>query len=69
MMETADYWLMTLEYAIWNATIASLQFLAEDLNPITLGIAQNVFTLPSSGQPPVTHYANSLNMSYVDVFI
>ena len=27
------------EYAIWNATIASLQFWAEDLNPITLGIA------------------------------
>ena len=34
-METADYWPM----AIWNATIASLQFWAEDLNPITLGIA------------------------------
>ena len=38
-METADYWLMACEYAIWNAAIASLQFWAEDLNPVTLGIA------------------------------
>ena len=38
-MKTAEYWPMAHEYAIWNATIASLQFWAEDLNPITLGIA------------------------------
>ena len=38
-METEEYWLMGCKYAIWNATIASLQFWAEDLNPITLGIA------------------------------
>ena len=38
-METAEYWLMACEYAIWNAAIASLQFSAEDLDPITLGIA------------------------------
>ena len=38
-METAEYWLMACEYAIWNAAIASLQFWAEDLDPITLGIA------------------------------
>ena len=38
-METAEYWLMAHEYAIWNATIASLQFWAEDLDPITLSIA------------------------------
>ena len=38
-METAEYWPMACEYVIWNATIASLQFWAEDLNPITLGIA------------------------------
>ena len=25
-METAEYWPMACEYAIWNATIASLQF-------------------------------------------
>ena len=37
-METAEYWPMAHEYAIWNATIASLQFWAEDLDPITLGI-------------------------------
>ena len=30
-METAEYWLMAHEYAIWNATITSLQFWAEDL--------------------------------------
>ena len=38
-METADYWLMAWEYSIWNATIASLQFWTEDLNPVTLSIA------------------------------
>ena len=38
-METAEYWMMACEYTIWNAAIASLQFWAEDLNPITLGIA------------------------------
>ena len=38
-METVEYWPMACKYAIWNATIASLQFWAEDLNQITLGIA------------------------------
>ena len=38
-MDAADYWLMAQEYSIWNATIASLQFWTEDLNPVTLGIA------------------------------
>ena len=38
-METAEYWLMACKYAIWNAAIALLQFWAEDLDPITLGIA------------------------------
>ena len=38
-METAEYWPMACKYAIWNAAIASLQFWAEDLDPITLGIA------------------------------
>ena len=38
-METAEYWPMAHEYAIWNAVIASLQLWAEDLDPITLGIA------------------------------
>ena len=38
-METAEYWLMAHKYGIWNATIASLQFGAEDLDLITLGIA------------------------------
>ena len=44
-METAEYWLMACEYGIWNAAITSLQFWAEDLNPITLGIAsEHVYT-------------------------
>ena len=44
-METAEYWLMAREYGIWNATIASLQFWAEDLDPITLDIAsEHVYT-------------------------
>ena len=38
-METAEYWPMACEYGIWIAAIASLQFWAEDLDPITLGIA------------------------------
>ena len=36
-METAEYWPMAREYGIWNAAIASLQFWAEDLDPVTLG--------------------------------
>ena len=44
-METAEYWPMACKYGIWNAAIASLQFWAEDLNPITLGIAsEHVYT-------------------------
>ena len=44
-MNTADYWLMAREYGIWNATIESLQFWAEDLDLITLGIAsERVYT-------------------------
>ena len=38
-MDTADYWPMAREYSIWNATIASLQFWTEDLDPATLGRA------------------------------
>ena len=38
-METEEYWPMAREYGIWNAAIASLQFWAEDLNPVTLGKA------------------------------
>ena len=38
-METAEYWPMAHEYAIWNAAITSLQFWTEDLDLITLGIA------------------------------
>ena len=44
-METAKYWLMAHKYAIWNAAITSLQFWAEDLDPITLGIAsEHIYT-------------------------
>ena len=38
-METEEYWPMAREYGIWNAAIASLQFWAEDLDPVTLGEA------------------------------
>ena len=38
-MDNADYWPMAREYSIWNATIASLQFWTEDLDPVTLGSA------------------------------
>ena len=38
-METTEYWPMACKYGIWNAAITSLQFWAEDLNLITLGIA------------------------------
>ena len=38
-MDTADSWLMARAYSKWNATIASLQFWTEDLNPVTLGRA------------------------------
>ena len=44
-METAEYWPMACKYGIWNAAIASLQFWAEDLDLITLGIAsKHVYT-------------------------
>ena len=44
-METAEYWPMAQEYGIWNTAIASLQFWAEGLDPITLGIAsEHVYT-------------------------
>ena len=44
-MNTADYWPMAREYSIWNATIASLQFWIEDLDPVTLGRAtEHVYT-------------------------
>ena len=42
-METEEYWPMAHKYGIWNATISSLQFWAEDLDPITLGIASEHF--------------------------
>ena len=44
-METAEYWPMACEYSIWNNVITSLQFWAEDLDLITLGIAsEHVYT-------------------------
>ena len=38
-MNITDYWLMAREYLIWNAAIASLQFWAADLDPVTLSRA------------------------------
>ena len=37
-MGITDYWPIAVEYLIWNATIASLQFWTADLNMTTLGI-------------------------------
>ena len=53
-METADYWLMAWEYSIWNATIASLQFWAEDLDLVTLGIAFNPLQTTSCNTATIT---------------
>ena len=38
-MNIADYWPMAREYSIWNAAIASLQFLTADLDPVTFSRA------------------------------
>ena len=38
-MDTTEYWLMAREYVIWNTTITALQFWAEDLDPVSLGVA------------------------------
>ena len=44
-MDTADYWPMAREYSIWNATITTLQFWTEDLDPVILGRAtERVYT-------------------------
>ena len=44
-METAEFWLMACKYGIWNTAITSLQFWAEDLDLIDLGIApEHVYT-------------------------
>ena len=59
-METAEYWLMACEYAIWNATITSLQFWAEDLNPITLGIASEC-TYTTFFWTPTSHTLHQLS--------
>ena len=38
-MDTTEYWLMAQEYGIWNTAITALQFWAEDLDPVSLGVA------------------------------
>ena len=44
-MDATDYWLIAREYSIWNAAMASLQFLTADLDPVTLGRAtKQVYT-------------------------
>ena len=53
-MNTADYWLMTREYSIWNVAIASLQFWTEDLNPVTLGGATE-YVYTTFFYSPVSH--------------
>ena len=59
-METAEYWPMAQKYTIWNATISSLQFWAEDLNLITLGIASEcIYT--TFFQTPTSHTLHQLS--------
>ena len=58
-METAEYWLMACEYDIWNAAITSLKFWAEDLNPITLGIASE-HVYPTFFWTPTSHTLQQL---------
>ena len=51
---------MACKYAIWNAAIASLQFWAEDLNLITLGIASEcIYT--TSFWTPTSHTLHQLS--------
>ena len=66
-MNTADYWLMAREYSIWNATIASLQFWTEDLDPVTLGRATECVYTTFSTHLQVIHYASNLMKHYLDV--
>ena len=66
-METAEYWPMAHEYGIWNATITSLQFWAEDLDLITLGIATECVYTTFFQMPTHTHYVSYLRMFYLDV--
>ena len=48
-MNISDYWLMVMEYSIWNATIASLQFWTAYLNPFTLDSAmEEVYSVRNS---------------------
>ena len=75
-METAEYWPLACKYAIWNAAITSLQFWAEDLDPITLGIAleciyTTFFWTPTSHTPPQLsedvlfgHFVIALNAAF-----
>ena len=67
-MDAADYWPMAHKYSIWNATIVSLQFWTEDLNPITLGIATEcVYTTFFYTSTSQTLHASSLMKHCLDV--
>ena len=45
IMDTTLYWPFAIEYSIWNATVAALQFWMEDLKPHTLRNAiEQVYT-------------------------
>ena len=51
----AEYWPMAREYGIWNATIASLQFWAEDLDLVTLGDTSECIYQPLLLDPNQPH--------------
>ena len=65
-MEPAEYWPMACEYGIWNVAIASLQFWAEDLDPVTLGEASECVFNHFCGLQPATHYARCPKKFYLD---
>ena len=75
-MDVTDYWLMSREYLIWNAAIASLQFWTADLDTITLGIAtEEVYSaffytasthtlLQQSDKILFSHFVTTLNTAF-----
>ena len=60
-METTEYCPMAHEYGIWNAAITSLQFWAEDLDPITLGIASECVCTTFFWTPTSPHTLHKLS--------
>ena len=65
--EYADYLLMSREYSIWNAAVASLQVWTEDLDPVTLGRATECVYTTFSTHHQVIHSTSNPMKYYLDV--